>query len=273
MLKRPQYIALGLVVLMTLTILNLPSRVTARLKLGIGSIFLPLFGIAAAGQQTSSHAVNALTSRSELIRQNEQLQRENEELKLQATRVSELERENARWRQLWGWQQASSEPRKWKVKLANVVLRDPANWWRTLEIDLGSRNGLSNNLPVLSPDGNLVGRLASVGLTTSQVVLLGDPNCRVSAVVENESRVGGIIEPSGPLDSSLVELGYLPPNPNIKSGQEVVTSGNGGIFPKGIHIGKVVDVHTSDFGLSSTARVKLSANLNALEEIWVLLQP
>ena len=52
MLKRPHYIALGLVVLLTLVILNLPSQTTARLKLGIGSLFLPLFGLAGSTQQT-----------------------------------------------------------------------------------------------------------------------------------------------------------------------------------------------------------------------------
>ena len=51
MLKRPHYIALGLVVLLTLVILNLPSQTTARLKLGIGSLFLPLFGLASSAQQ------------------------------------------------------------------------------------------------------------------------------------------------------------------------------------------------------------------------------
>jgi rod shape-determining protein MreC len=272
MFKRPNYIALGLVVLMTLTILNLPAKVTARMKLGIGSIFLPLFGLASAGQQAASEAGDAILPRRELLRQNERLLRENQELKLQETRLKELERENARWKQLWGWQQ-QAEARHWKVKLANVVLREPSNWWRTLQIDLGSRNGLTNDMPVLTPEGYLAGRVSAVSLASSQVVLLGDQNCRVSALIENETRVAGVIGPSGPLDSSLVEMGYLPPSPNIKSGQNVVTSGNGGIYPKGITIGKVVDMRISDYGLSSTARVKLAANLNALEELWVMLSP
>ena len=111
-----------------------------------------------------------------------------------------------------------------------------------------------------------------VRLTYSQVVLLGDPNCRVSALV-NETREAGIIGPSGPLDTGLVELATLPPNANVKPGQNVVTSGNGGIYPKEIPIGKIVDSHPADYGLSTAARVKLGANLNALEEVWVLFEP
>ena len=59
-------------------------------------------------------------------------------------------------------------------------MRDPANWWRTVQIDLGSRDGIQTNQPVLTAEG-LVGRVSSVSYVSSQVVLIGDPNCRVSA--------------------------------------------------------------------------------------------
>ena len=147
-------------------------------------------------------------------------------------------------------------------------MRDPANWWRTVQIDLGSRDGLRENLPVLTADG-LVGRVSSVGLTRSQVVLIGDPNCRVSALVENPAHDIGVISASGPLDNSLVELTYLSGNADLKPGQNVVTSGLGGIFPKGIPIGQIVDAQPVEFGLYTEARVKLSANLGALEQVWV----
>jgi rod shape-determining protein MreC len=57
----------------------------------------------------------------------------------------------------------------------------------------------------------------------------------------------------------------------VKPGQKVVTSGLGGIFPKGIPIGQVLDSQSVEFGLYVEARVKLAANLNGLEEIWVLM--
>jgi rod shape-determining protein MreC len=102
------------------------------------------------------------------------------------------------------------------------------------------------------------------------VTLLGDPNCKVAAQVENQTHDTGVIGPSGPLETELVELGYLSPNANLKPGQAVLTSGGGGIFPPGITIGKVVDVQTVDFGSRAEARVKLAANLNALQEVWVM---
>src|SRR5664279_1918838 len=237
MLKRPHYIALGLVVLLTLLVLNLPSQTAARFRLGIGSLFLPLFGLADATQQMAMAAGDAALPRRELLKLIEGLRRENQELRLQALQAQETASENARLRQLVGWQRQTS----WKVKLAKVVLREPANWWRTVQIDLGSRDGVRVNLPVLTMDG-LIGRISSVSLTRSQVVLVGDPNCKVSARVENEARVLGVIGASGPLDTEFVELGYLSRNANLKPAQNVTTSGEGGIFPKGIPIGKIVDV-------------------------------
>jgi rod shape-determining protein MreC len=268
MLRRPHYIALGIVVAATLILLNLPSATATRLKLSIGSLFVPLFGLASSSQQLSGKAGDALVTRGELLRQNEALLRENQQLRLQMQQGAEAARENARLRQLLGWQQRQS----WKLKLANVVLREPANWWRSVQIDLGSRDGVRPNLPVLTTDG-LVGRIASVSLTRSQVVLLGDLNCRVSALVENESRDAGVLGASGPLDRSLVELDYLARTANLKPGQNVVTSGLGGVFPKGIPIGKVVDAQSVDYGLRVEARVKLAAKLSALEEVWVLFEP
>jgi rod shape-determining protein MreC len=266
MFKRKNYFALGAVVLVTLAIFSLPPRATSRLKLAVGSLFLPLFGLANTAQQLPVTAADAILSRRELIQENENLRRENQQLKLLQLQTASIARENGQLRSAIGWQQQ----RPWKLKLANVVLRDPANWWRTAQIDLGSRNGLTVNLPILSSEGFLIGRVSSVDQFKSQIILIGDPNCRVSARVENPTHDIGVLGAGGPLDDSLVGLSYLSSGANLKSGQSVVTSGEGGIFPAGIPIGQIVDAQQVEFGLYTEARVKLNANLGALEEVWVL---
>ena len=193
------------------------------------------------------------------------MRRENEELQVQALQAAAIARENDQLHSLLGWQQQAP----WKLKLANVIMRDPANWWRTVQIDLGSRDGLRENLPVLTAEG-LVGRVSAVGYTRSQVVLIGDPNCRVSALVENPAHDMGVVSAGGLLDTSLVDLTYLSGGANLKPGQNVFTSGLGGVFPKGIPIGQVMDSRPVEFGLYSEARVKLSVDLGALEQVWVL---
>jgi len=265
MFKRPYYIAVALVALLTLLVLNLPSRTTTRLKPALGSIFLPLFGVVGAVQQVAARTGDSLLPKSELIRANEALRRQNDELRLQAIQAAETARENDRLRQFVGWQKQTP----WKLKLARVLSHDPANWWRTVQIDLGSRDGLRENLPVLTPDG-LVGRVAEVSLMRSKVVLIGDANCKVPAVVENEARDKGVIVSGGPFDGSFVKLNYLANSENLKPGQKVVTSDLSAIYPKGISIGTIADIRPAESGVYFEAEVKLTARLSSLEEVWVL---
>jgi rod shape-determining protein MreC len=268
MLKKKHYLALGTVALVALLIFSLPQRTTSRLKLAAGSVFLPLFGLLNTAQQLPGNAADAVMPHRALLKEIGDLRNENQQLHFQMMQAATTASENDRLRALLGWQRQAP----WQLKLANVILRDPANWWRTLQIDLGSRDGVRENLPVLTPDG-LVGRISAVGLTRSQVVLLGDPNCRVSALVANPAHDIGIISAGGPLDYTLVELTYLSGNAEVKPGEDVLTSGQGGIFPQGIPIGQIVDSRTVEFGLYTEARVKLSADLGALEQVWVILNP
>lgn len=265
MFKRPYYIAVALVALLTLVGLNLPGDATTRLKLALGSIFLPLFGAAGGIQQVAARTGDSLLPKGELIRANEVLRRQNDELRALAVQTAEIARENDRLRQLVGWQKQTP----WKLKLARVLSHDPANWWRAIQIDLGSRDGLRENLPVLTPDG-LVGRVTEVSLMRAKIVLIGDPNCKVPAVVENDTRDKGMIVSGGPFDGSFVRLTYLVNNASLKPGLKVVTSDLSAIYPKGIPIGIIADVRPVESGLYLEAEVKLSAKLSSLEEVWVL---
>jgi len=267
MLKRSHYISLGLVALLALVVFNLPSRTAARLKLAVSSLFLPLFGLVGVSQQAVAKASDAIVPRRELEKQTESLRRENQQLRIQSQQDAELTRENDRLRQLIGWQRTQPQG---KLKFARVVMRDPANWWRTVQIDLGSRDGMRTNLPVRTTEG-LVGRIHSVSFDHAQVVLIGDPKCNVAARVKNASLDAGIIGASGPFDTSFMEMNYLPPRASLKAGQEVITSGDGLIFSKGIPIGQIVDWSAAEFGLYTQARIKLHANLGSLEEVWVML--
>jgi len=265
MFKQKNYLALGAVIVVAVLILSLPTSATTRLKSALGSWFLPLFGLADTAQRLPADLADTVLPRRELLQQIAKLRDENQQLKEQQFQTAAIARENEQLRTALGWQKQAP----WKLKLANVVTRDPANWWRTAQIDLGSRDGLRENLPVLTASG-LVGRISSVKQTSAQVVLIGDPNCRVSALVENAARDTGVLLASGPLDTSLVQLTYLASSANLKSGQSVITSGLGGIFPKGIPIGQIVDARSVEFGLYTEARVKLNANLGSLEQVWVL---
>src|SRR5436190_24351746 len=124
MFRRPHYIISGIIILLTVVILKLPSRTATQLKLAIGALFLPVHGLSGSARQLAEKAGNAVVPRAELLRQLDQLQKENQDLKIQATQVQETERENSRLRQYFNF--AKRNPGK--LKLARVVSRDPANW-------------------------------------------------------------------------------------------------------------------------------------------------
>ena len=265
MFKKKRYILLVIVAVIAFVLLNLPANTVARLRLAIGSQFIPFFGLGKISRDVAGSTADLALSKSELIRQNELLRRQLGQWAVLSNQVSEIARENARLRQNVNWQQRVN----WGLKLGRVVVRDPANWWSTLQIDLGSQHGIKLNMPVMTTEG-LVGRVSAVGLTRSQVVLIGDPNCRVSAQVGNEARDVGVTGDASPLERDLIQLSYLARNAIIKPGQPVFTSNLGGTFPSGIPIGTIVDAKQIDYGLSLEARVKLSATLGSLEEVWVI---
>jgi rod shape-determining protein MreC len=270
MFRKPHLIALVAVVLLVVIVLNLPQRAVASAKFAISSLFLPLFGLVGLSHQAVEQTANALTPRKALIQELDYLRRENARLHEEIRQGQEVWRENQRLRAA-----NSLQPKlPWPVKLARVAGRDPANWWRMVYIDLGARDGLRPDMPIITGEG-LVGKVVEVELGQSRVLLVGDPNCRVPALVQETRDNTGIVTGSSPgsFDYQMVDLTYLPLNPDIKAGQRVVTSGLGVDFPPGIIIGKLADIRSVGHGLYQEARVILAANLNQLEEVWVVMLP
>jgi rod shape-determining protein MreC len=270
MFKRAHYVAMSAVLLLVLLLLSLPDQTAARVKLAVSALFLPLFGLSHSTQTAVGKVTDVSLPRGVLINQMEQVRRENEELRLLKMQLDAVKMENDRLRQM-----VQMKPQTvWKPRLAKVVGRDPANWWRTVQIDIGSAEGLRVDLPVMTSQG-LVGRTYAVGKHRALVVLIGSPECKVAAIVD-KSRENGVVGPSASaaiLDPNLVELSYLTRNSKLEPGQSVYTSGLGGIFPAGILIGSIVDTQTVEHGLYVEARIKLAVNVNQLEEVWVLLPP
>lgn len=255
--------------LLALVVLNLPHHAASQIKLAIGGLFLPLFGLSKSSQQLARQAGDALTPRAELLRQNQELRRTNQVLQQYAVQADAIFRENDRLRDLLDWQRQS--PWKDRLHLASVIARDPANWWQIVQIDLGSRDGMKTDLPVLAPNGELVGRVSAVSLTRSEVMLIGDANCRISARIEKNGETGIIIGGSSTVDHTLVTLSFLSGAGNSKPGQSVVTSGIG-VFPGGIRVGQLAEEpHMTEQGFAEVT-VKLWADPGALDEVWVLMQ-
>src|SRR5215213_3015836 len=135
-LKRPHVIGLVTAIVLALVFLNLPTQASARLKLTLSSIFMPLFGLSRAADKAGDATSARLLPKSVLAAEVEKLREENNQLRIEAQQTRELARENTALREAVAWQKKLP----WKTRVAQVVTRDPANWWRSLQINLGSRD-------------------------------------------------------------------------------------------------------------------------------------
>ncbi len=150
---------------------------------------------------------------------------------------------------------------------ARVIGKDATNWFQTLLVDRGSLNGVRRNMPVVAPDG-LVGRVVEVTPTSSKVQLLTDPLSAAGGLIQR-TRVTGIV--SGNLGAGL-HVQYLPLMADVVVGDEVITSGMGGVFPKGIPIGWITAVERRSGALFQEATLRPAVDLSRLEEVLLLTQ-
>lgn len=148
---------------------------------------------------------------------------------------------------------------------ARVVGKDATNWFKTILLDRGSQEGVRRNQPVLAPDG-LVGRVVEVTPTSAKVQLLTDPVSAVGGLVQR-TRVTGIV--SGNLGTG-ARVRYLPLLADVVVGDEVVTSGMGGVFPKGIPVGRITAVERRSGALFQEAGLQPLVDLGRLEEVMIL---
>lgn len=149
---------------------------------------------------------------------------------------------------------------------ARVIGKDATNWFQSVIVDKGREAGIRRNMPVLAPEG-LVGRVVEVAAFSSKVQLITDPMSSVGALVQR-SRAMAVA--AGHLGVSL-RLKYLPLMADVTRGDRVITSGMGGIFPKGIQIGEVVWTRRPSGALFQEAEITPVVGLSRLEEVLIIV--
>jgi len=197
-----------------------------------------------------------------LQEENKGLRRETATQKRRIDQLEEQALETQRLQALLAMRQASRA----EFLTARVVGKDATNWFKTILLDRGSLEGVRRNQPVLAPDG-LVGRVVEVTPTSAKVQLLTDPVNAVGGLIQR-TRVTGIV--SGNLGAG-ARVRYLPLMADVVVGDQVVTSGMGGVFPKGIPIGRITAVERRSGALFQEASLQPAVDLSRLEEVLILM--
>ncbi len=151
---------------------------------------------------------------------------------------------------------------------ASVIGRDSTGRVKQLTINKGSDSGIKKNMPVVTHRG-LVGRVVLAGSNFSKVLLITDVRSAIDALVQ-ETRSGLVVVGA---NSRLLDIRYLAVNANVKNGDQVVSSGFGGVFPKGLLIGVLRNVSVMKDSLFLSAQLQPLADLDRIEETLVLKGP
>jgi len=210
---------------------------------------------------------NSVAEISHLHEQNKQLREEVELLRAQNLTASEYASENQRLRNLLGYKQAAVQ---FDLVAASVIGRESASWSSVIIINRGTFDGVANNMAVVTELG-LVGHVMEAGINSSKVQLLLDPRSSVGTLIQRpESRVAGIVE--GDIKNpNFPKMVNIPKDSDVQVNDMVVTSGFGGVYPKGIVVGKIIEIHNEEGGLLKYGLLDTSVDFQKLEDVAVIV--
>ena len=204
------------------------------------------------------------TDINKLKEENEQLQAKNSELEQSLRELENIKTENE---MLKGYMNLTEKYGEYKTIPAYVINKDISNYSKTIIINVGKKDGIQENMTVIADEG-LVGYIVSVTDTTAKVQTIIDTASSVSATMSSTDES---IVCKGTLDNTKeLKAMYIPTDYNIIQGDSIETSGLGGIYPKGIHIGTVKQVEATKNVTDRYAIIETAVDFDKLSTVLVI---
>ena len=198
-----------------------------------------------------------LTQVKTMLEQYEQSQYEYEEIK----------RENRRLRSLIGIQ----SDMEYETIIAEIVAKSPQDYYKTLIVNRGKNSGIEKWMPVVAYQNEtrcVVGKVIDVQQFSARIQLLIDQSSYIGVMLM-ESRYSGILQGQSPISDNCL-MQYVDRRSEINYGDLVITSGMGGVFPKGVIVGEIVSVSKKRYGVFQEAIVKPVVDYGRLEEVYII---
>ena len=231
-----------------------PQSLTG-VRTNVSDAMAPVLNIISKPVQETAGLVRNMTGLSELQAENKRLLQENDKLKEWYQAALVLQSENKALRDLLN---VKLEPQN-RYITARILSDSGRAFVKSLLVSSGRKEGVEKGQAVISGDG-LVGRIIESGDKTSRVLMVTDINSRVPVLIENSSQ-HAILAGSNDQWPYLV---HLPPGSEVEKGARIITSGHGGLFPKGLPVGRVV------FDNQDKPRVELFADLSRMVYVRVV---
>jgi rod shape-determining protein MreC len=255
-----------------LILLNLPESASRAVKTAVREAAAPLQGLWADVALRAREGAATVRGLGGLAERNRELEAELLLLRGENRELQVFREENEQLRTLLGY--PARTPRA--LIAAEIIARDASGWWQSLRIGRGAHDGLAPGRAVVTPDG-LVGRTLEITPRTAEVLLLTDPSSRIAAEVPRAGAFG-IVSGQGvrPDGRPVLRMDYLDRHREVRPGDAVLTSGLGGVFPRGLLIGYIGAAERGDpeaLGLHQGATVLPRVELGALRHVFVLADP
>lgn len=259
-IRKETFLHLITFVLISLLLLLLPQEIKSEISAFIFKFtYGPFFAL-----------TNHIKDLEGVQEENQKLHQKVVELSLRNYWLNEEHMENQRLRELLDFKSQLEQ----KVVPADVVAAEPNRRQFSVLINKGYQEGIKRNMPVVNMHG-LVGKIVDVSPHNSVVQLMLDPSFRASAL-DQRSRVLGIIKSKA---GFVLRLDNVPLPEDVKVGDQIISSGLGGIFPPGIKIGVVTSVESEEtfskedysFGIFKIIQIDPSVDFSSLEELFVLV--
>lgn len=203
----------------------------------------------------------------ELKKEIKSLKEENAELKADMREGEAAKSENDELRRILALGEANP---LLETEAAEIIARSPSNWYSTITIDKGSADGIALNQPVISSGKSLVGRISRVGTTWAEITTVTDPEHSAGVEVVRSGDLGITEGDSGLELQGLCKLSFISKFSDIVVGDTIVTSGIGGIYPRGLLVGKVTEICPDIQGISRYALIKPEVDIDDLKQVLVV---
>ncbi|MFO1482867.1 MAG: rod shape-determining protein MreC [Verrucomicrobiaceae bacterium] len=263
-MKKFNILALLVFVAGLVAVFLLDTPATRQIQAKAMSLLAPFIHSSAAIEQAAESTMAAPVNPVELKRENDEQRVQLERLRIIQQKYNQVIEENAKLRQLIEFKQAAP----FKMTPAKVIRRSSTTWWNSLIIDKGSLDGIGTDSPVITSLG-LVGKTSTLAPHLTKVILLTDEMCRVSAKVEGTLEQGILAGERAALEvRPELHLRFLSRNAHINAGAAVYSSGEGGVFPPDLLLGRVKRFENRE--ISGEAIVEPAVDFSTLDHVFVI---
>ena len=232
----------------------------------VSVIAAPVQKLSAAVSGAATGALTDIASYVQAKKENEQLKKQIQQLNSKIVNYDSVMLQNQQYKEYLGLKEVNPDM---KFISAMVISRDPGQWFSSFSVDKGSMEGIRRNDTVITADG-VVGIVTQVLPTSSVVTTILDPSVQVASII---SRTGDVCTSQGSndlLSAGELEQVHIDKDSSVARGDIVITSGIGGIFPKGLKISTVTDIKMSSNGVSLIAVSQPMVNPSSVKYVFIV---